>query len=947
MSNDIFVPSPDSVLGQLRLERPLGGAGSSVWRAFDTKSRREVAVRFLSRNLPRDRERRDALVARVRQSAALRHLGVIPILEIAVVDEVLLLVMPLLEGTTLRERIAASLPDKQEFLRLAWQLADAVGYLHSRNLVHGNLNDANVMITPAGDLKVGGIGLPCLADRRERQVFSQPVTSDELLDAAYRPPEQVTERPVTSSSDIYSIGAILYQMATGRPPFAGAEMTTLINSIVKGSMTSPHELNPQLFPAATGLIGRCLFKETTARYASAALLLEEIKKLDPSIVTRASHRVETAVQKSVGEGRLSHGVLVIGELPYHDLLKRSAPDTALQLEASMQQILGEAICLEDGEIVDSVGSRLVAIVPDGPRAIRALQAARAEFRSMSPLETHALEPRVIAHRGEMRRNAAGGVEGFALELSSSVLAGAEPLQFLLSETVTQEVTDQNFLQVGESGGVRWFALPELPERTVAPEPEMVAEAEVTKGTGFAPRPGRNAVMAIAAVLLVAVLAAGYMLFGRGAASAPDRISSTAPAPFNSLSMTDFALAGRTDEERVQLKSLERAVRLILGEPDSAVKVVPSSTGKLSLIRNGENVSGELQTAAGKTSVTIDPGAPGAMLMSVLELIRGRGNNSTAGPLTNQEAASEFVRFAGLSESPEARDEALAALESSLRSDPQFVAAARARAGLLEDGGGPRYLDACARLATLDSREIRCRLALFDQQSGEGKADAFRFLGEVIAADPQNQDAQVRVAREALRALDSGQFVRALAALRTPSREITIHSPDILAVGGRLDAAAERYYPLLEKQRENPHLQFKIGRLAILERSEGVAEVSRVEVEKSGSPAQRQFLSAYSAADRRDAAKARQFLGEALKSAEVGGLDAYVMAAEVHALLNDDTAVFASIDRALDRREVSASHLELNPLFAHLRSDSRFILLRNRGKQQAAYAREGLMMLSRK
>src|SRR3954447_20534241 len=153
---------PGGTLLYLRLIERLG---SSVWKAEDTRSGKNVAVKILSRQLPKDPARRDSMIRDVRVACAMSHPFVIPIVEILPAGDMLLMVMDLLDAVSITKPLGGQPLDRATFFRLSYQLAEAVKFLHSKNLVHQNIAGDSVLVMPSGEVKLAGLNLVNILSR--------------------------------------------------------------------------------------------------------------------------------------------------------------------------------------------------------------------------------------------------------------------------------------------------------------------------------------------------------------------------------------------------------------------------------------------------------------------------------------------------------------------------------------------------------------------------------------------------------------------------------------------------------------------------------------------------------------------------------------------------------------------------------------------------------------
>ncbi|HEY8848392.1 MAG TPA: serine/threonine-protein kinase, partial [Thermoanaerobaculia bacterium] len=205
--------APGAALLHFRLRERASG---SVWKAEDTRSGKQVALKILARQLPRDAAKRETLIREVRQGAALYHSFLVNIIEIATAGDILLLVMDWIDGKTISAHVRGRPLDRTEFFRLAYQIVDAVKLLHAKNVIHGNIAGDSVMISSAGMARVGGLNLTNLMTRREGQASTFQHKGNDARAVAYMTPEQISNQPVNPQSDIFSLGLVLYEAATGR-----------------------------------------------------------------------------------------------------------------------------------------------------------------------------------------------------------------------------------------------------------------------------------------------------------------------------------------------------------------------------------------------------------------------------------------------------------------------------------------------------------------------------------------------------------------------------------------------------------------------------------------------------------------------------------------------------------------------------------------------------------
>ena len=274
-------------LGHYRILRPLGKGGmGEVYAARDTRLGRNVALKVLPQAMAGDPQRRDRFEHEARAVAALNHPSIVTLHSVEEADGVLFLTMELIEGRPLSELIPSQGMDLDAFLKVAVPLAEALSAAHRRGIVHRDLKPANVMVTVEGRIKVLDFGLAKLKDA------GQPVEEMSLLSTreltwegtivgttAYMSPEQAEGKAVDARSDVFSLGIVLYEMATGRRPFQGDTNVGLLSSILKDTPVAVSELRPVLPSEVGRIIRRCLEKDPARRMQTALDLRNELEDL--------------------------------------------------------------------------------------------------------------------------------------------------------------------------------------------------------------------------------------------------------------------------------------------------------------------------------------------------------------------------------------------------------------------------------------------------------------------------------------------------------------------------------------------------------------------------------------------------------------------------------------------------------------------------------------------
>jgi TolB-like protein/predicted Ser/Thr protein kinase len=262
-------------LSHYRIVAQLGRGGmGEVYLAEDTQLGRKVAIKVLPPELAKSRERLERLEREARAVAALNHPNIVTLYSVEEAEGVRFLTMEYVEGRTLTESMpAGGLPPKA-FFGVAVPLAEALAAAHEKGVIHRDLKPGNVMLTPEGRVKVLDFGLAKLTQAEgasASQLTTEAVTGEGRVvgTVPYMSPEQIEGRPLDHRSDIFSLGVVLYELATGRRPFAGDSSPALISSILRDTPPPVSGARPDLPEPLGGILSRCLDKDPRQRYQSA------------------------------------------------------------------------------------------------------------------------------------------------------------------------------------------------------------------------------------------------------------------------------------------------------------------------------------------------------------------------------------------------------------------------------------------------------------------------------------------------------------------------------------------------------------------------------------------------------------------------------------------------------------------------------------------------------
>ncbi len=280
-----------NTLHHYRILRTIGKGGmGEVYAAEDTRLHREVALKILPPDMASDPERLQRFQREAQAVAALNHPNIVTIHAVEESEGTQFIVMELVEGKILADWIPQNGMAVEDFLRIAVPLVDAVAAAHKRGIVHRDLKPANIMVTGDRCLKVLDFGLAKLKQRVGLGTGGTTISTVALTTAhniigtpEYMSPEQAEARPIDHRTDIFSLGVIFYEMATGRRPFRGNSVIALLSAIVKDMPPPVLELNPALPSILERIVMRCLAKDPEERYQSALDLRRDLNDV-PQLV---------------------------------------------------------------------------------------------------------------------------------------------------------------------------------------------------------------------------------------------------------------------------------------------------------------------------------------------------------------------------------------------------------------------------------------------------------------------------------------------------------------------------------------------------------------------------------------------------------------------------------------------------------------------------------------
>jgi len=286
-------------ISHYRIVGQLGAGGMGVvYSAEDVRLGRPVALKFLAEDLAHSQPAIDRLRSEARAASALNHANICTIYDIDEHEGHPFIAMELMKGNSLRERLAGKPLKVHQLVDIGIQIADALDAAHTAGIIHRDIKPGNIFLTERGQVKILDFGLakltPGFMNSGSTTRTPDPTVAGVTLGTiAYMSPEQATGEELDGRTDLFSLGVVLYECATGRQPFTGKTTAVVLSAILNNAPIAPIALNPELPVRLEEVINNCLEKDRELRYQSAADLRADLKRVRRDIESGHSRAVDT------------------------------------------------------------------------------------------------------------------------------------------------------------------------------------------------------------------------------------------------------------------------------------------------------------------------------------------------------------------------------------------------------------------------------------------------------------------------------------------------------------------------------------------------------------------------------------------------------------------------------------------------------------------------------
>jgi serine/threonine protein kinase/Tfp pilus assembly protein PilF len=371
--------SPEGqIISHYRVLSKLGSGGMGVvYEAEDMRLGRRVALKFLPEAMARDPRTLQRFEREARAASSLNHPSICTIYEVEERDHQPVIVMELLEGKSLKERIQEANITPEELLESGIQVSDALAAAHAKGIIHRDIKPANLFLVEGGRVKILDFGLAKVAGSPlEDGVDEESLTADGVIPGttAYMSPEQIGGEEIDGRSDLFSLGVVLYEMAAGKRPFAAKNRVLLMHAILNEKPGPVSSVNPVIPRELDSIIGRCLEKDREQRYQRAADVCSDLKRLRTS--TASGKAVILVAKPPAKRGPLRPGWWSLLALAFLGMIVVAS---GLYLRSRRAHVLTEKDTIVLADFINTTGD---SVFDDTVRQGLAMQLEQSPFLSL-------------------------------------------------------------------------------------------------------------------------------------------------------------------------------------------------------------------------------------------------------------------------------------------------------------------------------------------------------------------------------------------------------------------------------------------------------------------------------------------------------------------------------------------------------------------------------------